>query len=119
MYGARRRCCIHRHAPVRTLDAIVSTIAGAYFFITIFLIIKNAALLPGVLVRIFSEDSGLRQMADGGFCAVLINGVNAACLFCDRWNALTAYQVIAPAMLFIGGLAAYTFWGIWTMRVSA
>ena len=85
----------------------MSTIAGAYFFITIFLIIKNAALLPGVLVRIFSEDSGLRQMADGGFCAVLINGVNAACLFGERWSADGLSGDHAGHMLFIGGLAAH------------
>ncbi|MBQ4265511.1 MAG: alanine:cation symporter family protein [Clostridia bacterium] len=210
---------LRKHATVRVLDVVVPIMASAYFFITIFLIIKNAALLPGVFGRIFSEAFGLRQMAAGGFGAVLMNGVkrglfsneagsgsapcsaaaaesdhpakvgllqafgvlidtlvictctamimllapeaalqgqsgmgllqaamvhhlggagsvfiavilwlfsfstfigvlfyarsNVAYLFGDRWSTQTAYKVLALAMLFIGGLAAYTF--VWDL----
>ncbi|MBR4039731.1 MAG: alanine:cation symporter family protein [Clostridia bacterium] len=210
---------LRRNATVKVLDAIVPVMAGAYFFITIFLIVKNAALLPGVFGRIFSEAFGIRQAAAGGFGAVLMNGVkrglfsneagsgsapcsaaaaetdhpakvgllqafgvlidtiiictctamlmllapeealagqsgmgllqaamvhhlggfgsifiavilwlfsfstfigvlfyarsNVAYLFGDRWSAQTAYKVIALVMLFIGGLAAYTF--VWDL----
>ena len=48
--------------------------AGCYFFITIFIICKNITLLPGVFRRIFLEAFGLRQVAAGGFGAVLMNG---------------------------------------------
>ena len=210
---------LRRNATVKVLDVMVPIMAGAYFFITVFLIIKNAALLPSVFSRIFSEAFGLRQMAAGGFGAVLMNGVkrglfsneagsgsapcsaaaaesdhpakvgllqafgvlidtvvictctamlillapagvlegqsgmgllqtamvhhlggfgsifiavilwlfsfstfigvlfyarsNVAYLFGDRWSAQTAYKVLALVMLFIGGLAAYTF--VWDL----
>ena len=38
---------------------------------------------------------------------------NVAYLFGDRWSAQIAYKVFALAMLFIGGLAAYTF--VWDL----
>ena len=38
---------------------------------------------------------------------------NVAYLFGDNWASQTAYKVLALVMLFIGGLAAYTFvWGL-------
>jgi len=210
---------LRKNATVRVLDVLVPIMAGAYFFITVFLIIKNAALLPAVFERIFAEAFGLRQMAAGGFGAVLMNGVkrglfsneagsgsapcsaaaaesdhpakvgllqafgvlidtivictctamimlltpaelldglsgmallqtsmahhmgsfgsvfiavilwlfsfstfigvlfyarsNVAYLFGDRWRAQTAYKILALVMLFIGGLAAYTF--VWDL----
>ena len=66
---------LRRNATVKVLDVLVPVMAGAYFFITVFLIIKNAALLPSVFERIFAEAFGLRQIAAGGFGAVLMNGV--------------------------------------------
>ena len=66
---------LRKNATVKVLDIIVPIMAGAYFFITVFLIIKNAAMLPGVFGRIFSEAFGLRQAVAGGFGAVLMNGV--------------------------------------------
>jgi len=210
---------LRKNATVKALDVIVPVMAGAYFFLTLFLIVKNAALLPSVFERIFCEAFGLRQMAAGGFGAVLMNGVkrglfsneagsgsapcsaaaaqsdhpakvgllqafgvlidtivictctamimllapadaleglsgmallqtsmvhhlgsfgsifiavvlwlfsfstfigvlfyarsNVAYLFGDRWSAQTAYKVLALGMLFIGGLAAYTF--VWDL----
>ena len=49
--------------------------AGCYFFITLFIIFKNIGQLPAVFHNIFSEAFGLRQVAAGGFGAVLMNGV--------------------------------------------
>lgn len=210
---------LRKNATVKVLDVLVPIMAGAYFFLTVFLILKNAALLPAVFSRIFAEAFGLRQMVAGGFGAVLMNGVkrglfsneagsgsapcsaaaaetdhpakvgllqafgvlidtvvictctamimllapqellagqsgmgllqtamvhhmgalgsvfiavilwlfsfstfigilfyarsNVAYLFGDRWSAQTAYKVLALVMLFIGGLAAYTF--VWDL----
>ncbi len=66
---------LRKHATVRVLDWIVPIMAGVYFFLTVFAIVKNAALLPSVFGQIFSEAFGLRQVAAGGFGAVLMNGV--------------------------------------------
>ena len=38
---------------------------------------------------------------------------NVAYLFGDSWKSQTAFKVLALAMLFIGGLAAYTF--VWDL----
>lgn len=210
---------LRKNATVKVLDIMVPIMASAYFCITIFLIVKNLGLLPSVFERILSEAFGLRQIAAGGFGAVLMNGVkrglfsneagsgsapcsaaaaqsdhpakvgllqafgvlidtiiictctamimllvpeetlsglsgmsllqtamehhlgvfgsvfiaiilwlfsfstfigvlfyarsNVAYLFGDRWSAQTAYKILALVMLFIGGLAAYTF--VWDL----
>lgn len=65
---------LRKNASVRVLDVVVPIMAGCYFFITIFIICKNIILLPGVFRRIFLEAFGLRQVAAGGFGAVLMNG---------------------------------------------
>lgn len=66
---------LRKNATVKVLDVIVPIMAGAYFCITIFIIVKNYALLPGVFARIFREAFGLRQVAAGGMGAVIMNGV--------------------------------------------
>ena len=66
---------LRKNATVKVLDVLVPIMAGCYFFMTIFLIVKNAALLPAVFRRIFQEAFGLRQAVAGGFGAVLMNGV--------------------------------------------
>lgn len=38
---------------------------------------------------------------------------NVAYLFGDNWLSQTLYKIVALAMLFIGGLAAYTF--VWDL----
>lgn len=38
---------------------------------------------------------------------------NVACLFGDNWTPQTVYKIFALAMLFIGGLASYTF--VWDL----
>ncbi len=65
---------LRKHATVKVLDIIVPVMAGFYFLLTIFIILKNAGQLPAVFERIFSEAFGLRQMVAGGFGAVLMNG---------------------------------------------
>ena len=49
--------------------------AVCYFLITVFLILTNLSSIPGVFSRIFEEAFGVRQVAAGGFGAVLMNGV--------------------------------------------
>ncbi|MGP1349345.1 MAG: alanine/glycine:cation symporter family protein [Stomatobaculum sp.] len=66
---------LRKNATVRVLDLIVPVMAGLYFALTVFVILRNASALPRVFGMIFSEAFGLRQVAAGGFGAVLMNGV--------------------------------------------
>ena len=66
---------LRRNATVKVLDVIVPIMAVCYFAITIFIIIKNIAVMPSVFERIFKEAFGIRQAAAGGFGAVLMNGI--------------------------------------------
>ena len=66
---------LRKNATVKVLDIMVPIMAGCYFFITLFIILKNIGQLPAVFHHIFSEAFGLRQVAAGGFGAVLMNGV--------------------------------------------
>lgn len=66
---------LRKNATVKFLDVIVPIMAVLYFVITIFIILKNITLMPSVFKRIFEEAFGLRQIAGGGFGAVLMNGV--------------------------------------------
>lgn len=66
---------LRKNATVKVLDVIVPIMAGCYLLMTIFIIVKNAGALPAVFERIFAEAFGFRQIAAGGFGAVLMNGV--------------------------------------------
>lgn len=66
---------LRKNATVRVLDIMVPVMAGCYFFVTVFIIIRNAGQLPGIFERIFAEAFGIRQVAAGGFGAVIMNGV--------------------------------------------
>lgn len=66
---------LRKNATVKVLDIMVPIMACVYFVITIIVIIMNIGQLPAVLSNIVSEAFGLRQMAAGGFGAVLMNGV--------------------------------------------
>lgn len=66
---------LRKNATVRVLDIMVPIMAGIYLLMTIILIIINIQMLPSVFGRIFSEAFGLRQVAAGGFGAVIMNGV--------------------------------------------
>lgn len=65
---------LRKNATVKVLDIIVPIMAGFYFLMTVFIIVKNVGQLPSVFQRIFAEAFGLRQVAAGGFGAVLMNG---------------------------------------------
>lgn len=65
---------LRKNATVKVLDIMVPVMAGFYLAITIFIIIKNAGAIPDVFVQIFQEAFGLRQVAAGGFGAVIMNG---------------------------------------------
>lgn len=66
---------MRKNATVKFLDVIVPIMAVCYFVITIFIIVKNINLMPGVFSRIFKEAFGIRQFTGGAFGAVLMNGV--------------------------------------------
>ena len=66
---------LRKNASVKVLDVIVPIMAGVYFLLAIFVIVKNAALLPSVFARIVEEAFGLRQAAAGAFGGALMNGV--------------------------------------------
>lgn len=66
---------LRKNATIKVLDIIVPIMAVCYFIITIVIIIKNINVLPDVFKRIFEEAFGIRQIAGGGFGAVLMNGV--------------------------------------------
>ena len=66
---------LRKNASVKVLDVIVPIMAGFYFLLAIFVIVKNAALLPGVFGHIVEEAFGLRQAAAGVFGGALMNVV--------------------------------------------
>lgn len=66
---------LRKNATVKTLDVIVPIMAVVYFAVTIFIMVKNYKLIPSVFERIFQEAFGIRQIAGGGFGAVLMNGI--------------------------------------------
>lgn len=66
---------LRKNATVKVLDIVVPIMAGCYFLITIFILVKNFTQIPGVFGRIFAEAFGLRQIAGGALGAVIMNGV--------------------------------------------
>ncbi|HJA12073.1 MAG TPA: alanine:cation symporter family protein [Candidatus Mediterraneibacter merdipullorum] len=65
---------LRKNATVKVLDIMVPVMAACYFFITLFIIVKNAGQLPDVFERIFAEAFGIRQVVGGGIGAVIMNG---------------------------------------------
>ena len=53
---------LRKNATVKVLDIMVPIMAACYFFMTLYIIIRNAGALPAVFERIFSEAFGLRQV---------------------------------------------------------
>ena len=66
---------LRKNATVKVLDIMVPIMAGAFFVITLFIIFKNIAHIPGVFGRIFSEAFGIKEIAGGGLGAVIMEGV--------------------------------------------
>lgn len=66
---------LRKNATVKVLDLLVPVMAVFYFVITLFIIFTNIGSLPAVFGKIFREAFGIRQVAAGGFGAVLMNGI--------------------------------------------
>nr|WP_307774432.1 alanine/glycine:cation symporter family protein [uncultured Cetobacterium sp.] len=60
---------------VDVLNKIVPVMAMLYFALTIFILVKNMGAVPGMFAEIFEQAFGARQIAAGGFGAVLMQGV--------------------------------------------
>ena len=87
---------LRKNATVRVLDIMVPVMAACYFCITLFIIVKNAPLLPGVFGRIFAEAFGLRQVVGGGIGAVIMNGTKRG-LFSNEAGVGSAPNAAASA----------------------
>ena len=66
---------LRKNATVKVLDIMVPIMACAYFIFTVIIILTHLGQMPDVFARIFQEAFGFRQVAAGGFGAVLMNGV--------------------------------------------
>ena len=66
---------LRKNATVKVLDIMVPIMACAYFIFTVIIILTHLGQMPDVFARIFQEAFGFRQIAAGGFGAVLMNGV--------------------------------------------
>lgn len=60
---------------VDVLNKIVPIMAILYFVLTLFILIKNIGSVPSMFMEIFEQAFGAKQMAAGGFGAVLMQGV--------------------------------------------
>ena len=87
---------LRKNATVKVLDILVPIMAACYFFITIFIIVKNAGQLPMVFQRIFAEAFGLRQVVGGGIGAVIMNGAKRG-LFSNKAGSGSAPCAAAAA----------------------
>ena len=75
LVGVAAIIVLRKNATVKVLDVMVPVMAVFYCIITVFIIVKNASLLPSVMTQIVEEAFGLRQVVAGGFGAALMNGV--------------------------------------------
>ena len=66
---------LRKNATVKVLDLLVPVISVCYLFMTIVIFFRNIGSLPQHYDRIFQEAFGFRQIAAGGFGAVLMNGI--------------------------------------------
>lgn len=66
---------LRKNATVKVLDILVPIMAVCYFIFALIIIFTHLGQMPGVFQRIFEEAFGIRQIAAGGFGAVLMNGV--------------------------------------------
>lgn len=66
---------LRKNATVKVLDILVPIMAVCYFIFTLIIIFTHLGQMPSVFQRIFEEAFGIRQIAAGGFGAVLMNGV--------------------------------------------
>ena len=76
---------------------MVPVMAGLYFALTLFIIIRNIGLLPAVLERIFLEAFGFRQAVAGGIGAVIMNGAKRGLFSNEGRQRLRALRRLAAA----------------------
>ena len=88
---------LRKHATVKVLDLMVPVMAALYFVITLYIIIRNAGMLPQVFARIFEEAFGLRQAVSGGIGAVIMNGAKRG-LFSNEAGSGSAPCAAAAAV---------------------
>ena len=101
---------LRKNATVKVLDMMVPFMAVCYFAITVVIILMNLGNLPGVFSRIFQEAFGIRQVAAGGFGAVLMNGVKRG-LFSNE-----AGSGSAPCAAAAAECAAVRYKQVWCRR---
>lgn len=65
----------HKDKIVDVLNKLVPVMAVIYFSLTLFILIKNITLVPGMFVEIFSSAFGGKQIIAGGFGAILMHGI--------------------------------------------
>ena len=87
---------LRKNATVKVLDLLVPVMAVCYFVLTIVIIFRNIGSLPQVFERIFQEAFGFRQIAAGGFGAVLMNGIKRG-LFSNEAGSVSAPCAAAAA----------------------
>ena len=46
---------LRKNATVKVLDVVVPIMAGCYFFVTVFIILKNVGQLPAIFERILQR----------------------------------------------------------------
>lgn len=65
----------HKDKIADVLNKLVPIMAILYFTLTLFILIKNIGAVPAMFTEIFEQAFGARQIAAGGFGAVLMQGV--------------------------------------------
>lgn len=87
---------LRKNATVKVLDIIVPIMAGCYLLITLFTLSQISHSFPEYFTY-FSEAFGLRQVAGGGFGAVLMNGIKRG-LFSNEAGSGSAPCAAAAAV---------------------
>ena len=87
---------LRKHATVKVLDLMVPVMAALYFVITLYIILRNAGMLPQDFARIFEGAFGLRQAARGGMGPAIMTGAKRA-LFSNEAGSGSAPCAAAAA----------------------
>lgn len=81
---------------VKASEFLVPIMAGGYVLISIYIIITNITLLPGVMVSIFKSAFGIQQFAGGGIGAAVMMGIKRG-LFSNEAGMGSAPNAAATA----------------------
>ena len=85
-----------KNADLKVLKIMVPIMACAYFFITLFVILKNISNIPAIFSRIFNEAFGIRQVVGGGLGTVIITGAKRG-IFSNEAGSGNTPNVVAKA----------------------